>query len=172
MNANPHILDAEQLRKLSRKRNAAAVRKWANRQGIKTLEGADGPWTTEEAVKWASRTRAPACELSQFAHPTHEILARSVACGEPLPIDGIHDPSGVYFLIEGDEVVYVGMSRRVGERIRQHYCAGRRFSRMAFIEVPDEALRKIEAHYIHALNPPWNIQRPPRPVRLMEVIAQ
>ncbi|MGH8190881.1 MAG: hypothetical protein ACREP2_05490 [Rhodanobacteraceae bacterium] len=53
MNANPHILDAAQLRALSRKRSAAAVRKWANRQGIKTLEGADGPWTTVEAVNRA-----------------------------------------------------------------------------------------------------------------------
>jgi hypothetical protein len=50
---NPHLFDAETLRKLSGKRSASAVRKWANRQGIKTLEGADGPWTTAEAVNRA-----------------------------------------------------------------------------------------------------------------------
>lgn len=53
MTANSHILDAEQLRKLSGKRSAASVRKWANRQGIRTLDGADGPWTTQEAVNRA-----------------------------------------------------------------------------------------------------------------------
>lgn len=53
MSNNPHILDADQLRALSGKRSASAVRKWANRQGIKTLEGEDGPWTTTEAVNKA-----------------------------------------------------------------------------------------------------------------------
>jgi hypothetical protein len=53
VSGNPHILDADQLRALSGKRSAAAVRRWANNQGIRTLEGADGPWTTEEAVNRA-----------------------------------------------------------------------------------------------------------------------
>lgn len=48
-----HIIDTETLRKLSGKRSASAVRRWANRQGIRTLEGADGPWTTAEAVNQA-----------------------------------------------------------------------------------------------------------------------
>lgn len=53
MNETAHIVFPETLRKLSGKRSAAAVRRWANRQGIRTLEGADGPWTTEEAVNRA-----------------------------------------------------------------------------------------------------------------------
>lgn len=53
MSANPHIVDAATLRKLSGKRSAAAVRKWASRQGIRTLDGAEGPWTTQEAVNRA-----------------------------------------------------------------------------------------------------------------------
>ena len=50
---NPHILDAEQLRVLSGKRNPSAVRRWADKRGIRTLDGADGPWTTVEAVNKA-----------------------------------------------------------------------------------------------------------------------
>lgn len=53
MVANPNIIDAEQLRALSGKRNAAAVRKWASSQGIKTRDGADGPWTTLTALNVA-----------------------------------------------------------------------------------------------------------------------
>lgn len=53
MAVNPHIVDAETLRKQSGKRTASAVRKWASRQGIRTLEGEDGPWTTVEAINRA-----------------------------------------------------------------------------------------------------------------------
>lgn len=47
---NSHIIDADQLRALSGKQTAAAVRNWANGQGIRTLEGKDGPWTTTRQV--------------------------------------------------------------------------------------------------------------------------
>lgn len=53
MGTDSHIIDAEALRKQSGKRSASAVRKWASRQGIRTLEGKDGPWTTLEAVNKA-----------------------------------------------------------------------------------------------------------------------
>lgn len=53
MEAATHIVDAETLRKLSGKHSASAVRRWANRQGIRTLEGAEGPWTTTDAVNKA-----------------------------------------------------------------------------------------------------------------------
>jgi len=50
MSKNHHIVDAELLRTLSGKRTEAAVRRWASRQGIAIKEGADGPWTTIQAV--------------------------------------------------------------------------------------------------------------------------
>lgn len=53
MSEAPHIVDTETLRKLSGKRSASAVRRWANSQGIRTLEGVDGPWTTPEAINKA-----------------------------------------------------------------------------------------------------------------------
>lgn len=53
MTANPHIVDASQLRERSGKRNASAVRRWASRQGIRVFDGKDGPWTTLEALNKA-----------------------------------------------------------------------------------------------------------------------
>lgn len=53
MNANPHIVDAFQLRELSGKRTDAAVRRWATRQGIKLGNGPGKPWTTIEALNTA-----------------------------------------------------------------------------------------------------------------------
>lgn len=48
-----HIVEPAMLRKLSGKRTAGAVRRWAQRQGIATKEGEEGPWTTLEAINKA-----------------------------------------------------------------------------------------------------------------------
>lgn len=53
MSANPHIVEAQQLRAMSGKRTAAAVRRWASTQGIRVRDGKDGPWTTVEAINAA-----------------------------------------------------------------------------------------------------------------------
>ena len=53
MSANPHIVDAEELRRISGLVQAAAVKRWASAQGIRTCDGADGPWTTVEALNAA-----------------------------------------------------------------------------------------------------------------------
>jgi hypothetical protein len=50
MTKNQHIVDAELLRTLSGKRTEAAIRRWARRQGIAIKDGAEGPWTTIQAV--------------------------------------------------------------------------------------------------------------------------
>lgn len=53
MTPNPHILDADQLKALSGKKTNAAIHRWASTHGIRLLDGADGPWTTLEAVNAA-----------------------------------------------------------------------------------------------------------------------
>ena len=53
MSENAHIVDAAMLRQLSGKRNASAVRRWASAQGLRVLDGKDGPWTTTEALNVA-----------------------------------------------------------------------------------------------------------------------
>jgi len=53
MTQNPQIVDAQQLRALSGKRTASAVRRWASAQGIRVRDGKDGPWTTLQAVNKA-----------------------------------------------------------------------------------------------------------------------
>jgi hypothetical protein len=53
MVANPFIIDAEQLRSISGKRTASAVRRWARAQSIYVRDGKDGPWTTVQAINRA-----------------------------------------------------------------------------------------------------------------------
>jgi len=53
MTQSTHIVDAQMLRQLSGKHNRSAVRRWASQQGIRVLDGKDGPWTTREALNAA-----------------------------------------------------------------------------------------------------------------------
>ena len=61
---------------------------------------------------------------------------------------------GVYFLLEGDEVVYVGQSVHVYSRIGQH--TDKRFDRYAFVPCAAEKLDILESLYIHCLRPKLN----------------
>jgi hypothetical protein len=62
--------------------------------------------------------------------------------------------SGVYFLLDGDEVVYVGQAVNVYSRICQH--AGKKFDRYAYVPCPVEILDRLESLYIHCLRPRLN----------------
>jgi len=62
--------------------------------------------------------------------------------------------SGVYFLLDGDEVVYVGQAVNVYSRISQH--TNKRFDRYAFVPCAVDALDRLESLYIHCLRPRLN----------------
>lgn len=66
--------------------------------------------------------------------------------------------SGVYFLLFGDEVVYVGQAVNVYARIGQH--SGKRFDRYAFVPCDTHNLDALESLYIHLLSPKLNGVRP------------
>lgn len=66
--------------------------------------------------------------------------------------------TGIYFLILGDEIVYVGKSSNVGARIAEHSSRGRDFDRFHVILcLPDEA-DDLEQNYIKAIRPKQNRQ--------------
>ncbi|MEN6540846.1 MAG: GIY-YIG nuclease family protein [Mizugakiibacter sp.] len=62
--------------------------------------------------------------------------------------------SGVYFLLDGDEVVYVGQAVNVYSRIGQH--TDKRFDRYAFVPCAVDVLDRLESLYIHCLRPRLN----------------
>lgn len=65
--------------------------------------------------------------------------------------------SGVYFLIRGGEVVYVGQSIDVLNRIARHRREGRQFDAYAYMECLREDLDRLERVYIRALVPEGNM---------------
>jgi hypothetical protein len=62
--------------------------------------------------------------------------------------------TGVYFLVGGDKVVYVGQSVNVYARIPQHH--DKMFDSFAFIPCEKSMLNALESLYIHVLRPPLN----------------
>ena len=62
--------------------------------------------------------------------------------------------TGVYFLIDGDKVVYVGQSVNVYARISQHH--DKLFDSFAFIPCKKNLLDSLESLYIHVLRPSLN----------------
>lgn len=65
-------------------------------------------------------------------------------------------PPGVYFLMQGDEIVYVGQSVSPGARIAQHV-KDKNFDRVLLI--PTINLSEVETKYIKLLRPKYNISQ-------------
>ena|SRR3990167_5482971 len=62
--------------------------------------------------------------------------------------------SGVYFLLDCNEVVYVGQSVNVYNRIGRH--EDKQFNRYAFVPCAIDSLDMLESLYIHCLRPRLN----------------
>jgi hypothetical protein len=62
--------------------------------------------------------------------------------------------TGIYFLIYGDKVIYVGQSVNVYARISQHH--DKLFDSFAFIPCEKNLLDSLESLYIHVLRPSLN----------------
>ena len=66
--------------------------------------------------------------------------------------------SAIYYLFDGDEIVYVGQSIRVFTRIRDHLLSGKRFNGFAVMDTRQELLNQVEAEEIVNHNPRYNQQ--------------
>lgn len=65
--------------------------------------------------------------------------------------------SGVYFLWQGETVVYVGQSKRVRDRVLQHAAEGlKAFDAVSFMGCEPKELIRLERHFIECLLPKYN----------------
>ena len=76
----------------------------------------------------------------------------------------IHDGfryCGIYFLIEDNEIVYIGKSIDVKKRLKQHADYSEKlFNRIFFVQCDKNELNKLEAYYILKFRPKYNIAIP------------
>jgi hypothetical protein len=87
-----------------------------------------------------------------------EIVSKAVA---------LKKKTGVYFLILGGRVDYIGMSIDLDDRLREHEVRGRKFDAYYFVECHPDDMRALETAYIKLLNPPSNTFRPPMEISVV-----
>jgi len=97
--------------------------------------------------------------MPKFLNPPH---ARKRA--EPIPLAEADLPTftrspdycGIYFLLKGGLVVYVGQSVAVHVRVHQHVASGKDFDAYAVLPWPAAGLNDKEAEMILKYDPPLN----------------
>lgn len=68
--------------------------------------------------------------------------------------------SGVYFLFDGDECVYIGQTQNFWDRMEQHKRNRMPWTSHTYIEVPKFHAPAVEAYYIRRLMPTFNGDHP------------
>lgn len=90
-----------------------------------------------------------------------EILTKDEVLKRALTRDRIGRSSGIYFLISGEEVVYIGQSLNVYARLRHHN--GQRnkfeFDKFHYILCDANNLNELEKEYIHEFYPIYNVKK-------------
>jgi prophage regulatory protein len=68
---------------------------------------------------------------------------------------------GIYFLIDGDQIVYIGKSINVFARIAEHQRNNeKKFDTFTYIQIPIDQLDEFEVEYINAYKPKYNVVIP------------
>jgi hypothetical protein len=104
--------------------------------------------------------RAKAITSGQIA-PAPIVATSDIATQPPNRISALATPrlpviSGVYFLLAGEDVIYVGRSKDCHNRIAQHRCGPIPFDRVTVLPFPEERAARMARAYIQALNPRCN----------------
>lgn len=101
-----------------------------------------------EARDWSFR------RFPEMAFTPEQVIA---AAAPTLELDGPYDESGIYFLIRGGRICYIGKAKELRGRIYQHRKQRRPFDAVAAIAgIHWEFIGELEAAYVNAWSPPWN----------------
>jgi hypothetical protein len=129
----------------------AELRRWFDRNAVQARRGLPMPTRLSLIVSAASRPASDApASISRLTGLRH-IDPGHLLC------------PGVYFLCQGDEVVYVGQSINVPGRIMFHIresrqAAGKTFDPLSifYLPVPEGELSRVESEFIGRLRPKYN----------------
>lgn len=131
--------------------------------------GQHGPYFKKtEAKKWVDENVLKTCEGRPL--PERIVILADITNGDRVPparIQGIPGlkmldagtalGSGVYFLCQENEVVYVGQSTKLGSRICAHFVErSKHFDTVWFMPVPTDQLIEMEKKFIDLLHPKYN----------------
>jgi hypothetical protein len=148
-----------------RQQRVRELRKRLFKEGVTGAEAFDIAIDALRMVEEADREAVELAKLRQ-QHPPHALALNLVSgqitkqvllrANEIVERSAPYEmPCGIYFLIIGEEIVYVGQSINVMSRMDEH--ARRfKFKRYAFAPFPREHLDLVESLYIHLLRPRLN----------------
>lgn len=145
------------MREAERQRAAGPSQEDLKRREVEIAElWASCPWLAEpwegtclSPIKWLAEN------IAQYLLTKEQILAKSV----PANSDGING-QGFYFLIDRDEIVYVGISNDVSFRMARHrQNPNIAFSRVLVVNAPEIVARQMEGFYYELLSPRYNVRR-------------
>jgi len=100
----------------------------------------------------AAAKRTPAKPVLEFAKLS-QLKSESEIVSAATAID-LH--AGIYFLIRGEKIVYVGKSLNVHSRIAAHR-PSKEFDKVHIITCRQESLGQLESMYIKSFNPELNV---------------
>lgn len=122
--------------------------------------------TQEEAEAWAA-AEEDAYYLRKNADVAQSVKLHTLPAAGQLPslseirkAAAASPQGGVYFLLNGDEVVFVGESDKLLQRLADHLVSrqfGHLFDRYVVLPCSDGLRRPIEREYITLLKPRYNI---------------
>jgi hypothetical protein len=149
-----------------------ALARWLRDDGVAVYERHGKPHTTIEAIN-AALGVGPAAEIvepqqqppsrtwfEQNAGGFKLSVAEIVERAEAYRVGFGPDERGIYFLLSEGEIVYVGKSYSVRERLSQHWFEKvKPFDAVSFVlPVPEKFIDAVESFYVHSFNPPFNVQ--------------
>lgn len=67
---------------------------------------------------------------------------------------------GVYFLLDEDEIIYIGSSKHIVSRVYSHTSSEKHFNQVRFISCDNESKEQLEAQLIIEHNPKYNLGLP------------
>lgn len=108
-------------------------------------------WGIEADARLARR--AERVKRGHDAAPVLRLCSEAEILGSSLAAARL---SGIYFLIEENEVIYVGKSTDAYTRVADHRARGRKFSRFTVLPCPESQLHEVESAYIAVLQPEGN----------------
>ena len=107
------------------------------------------------AVPNYARTAKQMIMAANRRNDRFKVLTLDQLRGLPRVCYGIREPA-VYFLWEGPQLIYIGQSEKVCDRVAQHMYCGRVFTHATYEATHRTCLRFNEGQYIWRYNPTFN----------------
>lgn len=162
------ILTLDEIERITDRQRPSAQCRALDRMGIRYIRGTDGSpivrpeWLDGESDEGEGRflrvlERSRRFDLYRCRVWRYKPIADVLATSRPYVLGGGPNVGGVYFLLLGFDLRYIGQSTLISERLWQHRKQGREFNAFAYVACPLALLTAAETRYINEARPAENV---------------